>query len=295
LSKVNVGYIGLGNIGKPSALQLIGDQFNAHVFDVYAPAVQELVDAGAVGCATVAELASSCEQIGICVRDDEQVESLLFGDEGILAHANDGTRVTVHSTVTQARLLEWAAEAEKVGVRLIDAPISGGAHGAAAGTLCYMVGGSDADLAAVTPVFRTSGDSIVHAGPLGAGIALKLCNNFIQYAELVAMAEATRLGESCGLSPEVLREVGKSNGVTSENMYKFIVGRNEYVRNGSPEQGTQYFGAMGALGVKDLECALRSANENGVSMPTAEFLKDRIERVFLGLDESRPLTTGDAQ
>lgn len=295
MSKINVGYVGLGNIGKPSAMRLIGEQFNAHVYDVYPPAVQELVDAGAVGCDTVAELARACVHIGICVRDDAQVEALLFGDGGILANAAAGTRVAVHSTVTQARLIEWSAEADKVGVRLIDAPISGGAHGAAAGTLCYMVGGTDADLEAVTPVFRTSGDSIVHAGPLGTGIALKLCNNFIQYAELVAMAEATRLGESCGLSPEVIREVGKSNGVTSENMLIFIKGRNSYVRNGSPEQGKAHFGAMGALGAKDLECALRSAAENGVSMPTAEFLKERIERVFLGLDESRPIDAGDAQ
>ncbi len=295
MNKMNVGYIGLGNIGKPSALHLIGDQFNAHVYDVYAPAVQELVDAGAIGCETVTELAQVCEHIGICVRDDAQVEALLFGDEGILAHAVAGTRVAIHSTVTQARLMEWSLEAEKVGVRLIDAPISGGAHGATAGTLCYMVGGTDEDLAAVTPVFNTSADSIVHAGSIGTGIALKLCNNFIQYAELVAMAEATRLAESCGLSPEVLREVGKTNGVTSENMYMFIAGRNGFVRSGSPDQGKAYFGAMGALGAKDLECALKSAAENGVSMPTAEFLRERIERVFLGVDESRPEDAGDAK
>lgn len=294
MNKMNVGYIGLGNIGKPSALRLIGERFNAHVYDVYAPAVQELVDAGAIGCETVAELAQSCEHIGICVRDDAQVEALLFGDDGILSNAVIGTRVAIHSTVTQARLLAWSVEADKAGIRLMDAPISGGAHGAAAGTLCYMVGGTDEDLSAVTPVFNTSGESIVHAGPIGTGIALKLCNNFIQYAELVAMAEATRLAESCGLLPEVLREVGKSNGVTSENMYLFITGRNGFVRGGSPDEGKAYFGAMGALGAKDLECALKSAAENGVSMPTAEFLRERIERVFLGVDESRPEVVGDS-
>ena len=75
---INVGYIGLGNIGKPSAQRLIGDAYKAHVYDVFAPAVEELVAAGAVGCASVAELASACRHIGICVRDDAQAALCLF-------------------------------------------------------------------------------------------------------------------------------------------------------------------------------------------------------------------------
>ena len=78
--KKTVGYIGLGNIGKPSALRLVGDAFDAHVYDVYQPAVDELVAAGATGCSSAAELADCCSHIGICVRDDEQVETLLYGE-----------------------------------------------------------------------------------------------------------------------------------------------------------------------------------------------------------------------
>ena len=133
-AKTNVGYIGLGNIGKPSALRLICDAFNAHVYDVYAPAVEELVAAGAVGCASVAELARACSHIGICVRDDAQVEELLHGEDGIFAHAAPGTLVAIHSTVTQANLLQWAQQASDIGLNLIDAPITGGAHRAADGT-----------------------------------------------------------------------------------------------------------------------------------------------------------------
>ena len=125
-AKINVGYIGLGNIGKPSAQHLIGDRFNAHVYDVYAPAVEEMVAAGAYGCASVADLASKCSHIGICVRDDAQVDSLLQGEQGILTHASAGTLVAVHSTVTQASLLRWAQQAADQGLDLIDAPITGG-------------------------------------------------------------------------------------------------------------------------------------------------------------------------
>ncbi len=285
----NVGYIGLGNIGKPSAERLIGEAFRAHVFDVYQPAVDELVEKGAIGCASVTELARHCDHIGICVRDDEQVEDLLYGDEGILAQAAADTVVAIHSTVTQAGLLKWAADAGAAGIHLIDAPITGGAHRAAEGTLCYMVGGDAAIVERCRPVFETSGEKVVHAGELGTGIALKLCNNFIQYTEFVAMAEATRLAEACGLSVDVLREVGLSNGVVNEQMHMFVAGRNGVALSGSEEDMEQFFGAMGRLGRKDLECAIATAREKDVVLPTAEYVRDRIEDVFLARDESRPV------
>jgi 3-hydroxyisobutyrate dehydrogenase len=286
-AKTNVGYIGLGNIGKPSAQHLICDAFNAHVYDVYAPAVEEMVAAGAVGCASVAELAKTCSHIGICVRDDAQVESLLQGEEGIFANAAPGTLVAVHSTVTQANLLQWSQQAADNGLDLIDAPITGGAHRAVEGTLCYMVGGSEEQLKRGSPVFETSAEKIVHAGPIGSGIALKLCNNFIQYTEFVAMAEAARLADACGLSADVLRDVGLSNGVVNEQMHMFVSGRNGLSKTCSEEEMEQIFGVMGRLGRKDLECALTTAADMNVVMPTAQYISDRIEDVFLAKDESR--------
>ena len=285
----NVGYIGLGNIGKPSAERLIGDVFKAHVYDVYQPVVDELVAKGAIGCASVGELSGDCEHIGICVRDDAQVEDLLYGDDGILGNAAADTVVAIHSTVTQAGLLKWAGDAHAAGIHLIDAPITGGAHRAAEGTLCYMVGGDEAIVERCRPVFETSGEKVVHAGELGTGIALKLCNNFIQYTEFVAMAEATRLAEACGLSVDVLREVGLSNGVVNEQMHMIVAGRNGVARSGTEEDMEQFFGAMGRLGRKDLECAIDTAREKGVVLPTAEYVRERIENVFLARDESRPV------
>ena len=137
---------------------------------------------------------------------------------------------------------------------------------------------------------QTSAEKVVHAGELGSGIALKLCNNFIQYTEFVAMAEATRLAEACGLSVDVLREVGLSNGVVNEQMHMFVAGRNGMARTSSERDMEQFFGAMGALGRKDLQCALDTASDNGVALPTAEYVRDRIEDVFLARDESRPPT-----
>jgi 3-hydroxyisobutyrate dehydrogenase len=109
--KKNVGYIGLGNIGKPSTEHLIREAFNVHVFDVYQPAIDELVEKGAIGCASVAELAAKCEYIGICVRDEAQVDELRYGDAGILANAVADTIIAIHSTVSRAAVIRWADDA----------------------------------------------------------------------------------------------------------------------------------------------------------------------------------------
>lgn len=277
----NVGYIGLGNIGKPCARRLIGDRYRAHVYDIEAEAVQELAAAGAVGCASAAEVARNCTQIGICVRDEAQVENLLYGGEGIFAQAAAGTLVAIHSTVTRAAILKWAAEAEDQDVRLIDAGISGGAQGAEAGTLVYMVGGDEKTLAEARPVFKTSGEQVIHAGPVGTGMVLKLCNNLIQYMGFMAMSEATRLANACGLSADLLHAAGQPNGVVNDNMLKFVSGRNALAANCTAEQLEGVFGPFGKLGEKDLDCALDCAEQLGVELPAAAGLRRSIYDLFV--------------
>jgi 3-hydroxyisobutyrate dehydrogenase len=283
--KTNVGYIGLGNIGKPSAKHLICDQFNAHVFDIYQPAVDELVALGAIGCTSPATLAQLCTHIGICVRDDAQVEELLYGgsDEGsgVLAHAASGTIVAIHSTVTRAGILKWAADGRAKDIHIIDAPITGGAAGAEAASLCYMVGGDEDTVATASKVFETSADKVVHAGELGTGIVLKLCNNLITYAEFMAMSEAVKLADAAGLSADVLREVGKSNGVITENMHSFIANRNALSASCTEEQMAEFFGAFGKLAEKDLSCAIESASELGVKLPYTEKLQGDAYKLFM--------------
>src|SRR5690606_16353102 len=107
----NVGYIGLGNIGGPSARHLIGKSWKAHVYDVWPAAMESLVAEGAVAANSVAGMAAKCQHIGICVRDDKQVEALLYGAAGILENAAAATVIAIHSTVSRAGLLRWAEDA----------------------------------------------------------------------------------------------------------------------------------------------------------------------------------------
>ena len=278
--KTNVGFIGLGNIGKPMARHLVGDKFQLYAYDVFPEAVADLVDLGAIA-ATPADIAANCLYIGVCVRDDKDVENLLYGDDGLLQLAQTDTVIVIHSTVTQAGLLKWAADGQANNIHILDGPITGGANGAEAGTLCYMVGGDEQQLEKIRPVISTSADKIVHAGALGTGIALKLCNNLITYAEFAAMSEATRLAEACGLSVDVLREVGKSNGVINEQMHMMISNRNMLAVNCSEEQMDQYMGPFGRLGRKDLQCAIDTAAKLNIQLPATEFVRDMIEDVFV--------------
>lgn len=274
-----IGFIGLGNIGRPMAKQLLKLSEPVWVFDVVPNAMAELTELGANAAASPAELVAQCRIVGICVRDDRDVDNLLYGSEGLFAHAKADTIIAIHSTVTQDAILRWHRDAVALGVHVIDAPITGGAAGAEGGTLCYMVGGDETLVERCRPVFLCSGSKIVHGGAVGTGIALKLCNNLMTYAAFVAAHEGFKLAKACGLAPEKLQEVGQANGVVTPQMAAFIGGRDSLVHDAELLQ--KFFGPHAALGVKDLAAALLTAEKLGVSLPGTQNNSELIEDVFL--------------
>ncbi len=280
MSRLPVGFIGLGNMGKPMARNLVCDTLEAWVHDVQQAPVDELVALGARS-ATPADIARHCRVIGLCVRDDRDVEALLYGAEGMLALAAPGTVIAIHSTVTQAGLLRWAKDAAERGVDLIDAPVTRGKLGKEPHFICYMVGGTAEVLERCRPVLETSAESIIHAGPLGAGIALKLCNNMITYLEFIAMSEALAIAERSGLSIEVLADVGRGNGVINERMVAFASNRIK-LREQLGEAGfAAAFGPFGKLGEKDLDAALDTARSLELHLPATALARTMIHDVFM--------------
>jgi 3-hydroxyisobutyrate dehydrogenase len=276
---MGIGFIGLGNIGKPIARHLLKLSQAVWVYDVVDSAMQELRAAGARS-ATPAELAKQCRVIGLCVRDDADVEALLYGAQGLLENAEPRTIIAVHSTVTQAAILRWARDAAARDIRIIDAPITGGADGAIAATLTYMVGGDAETLEVCRTIFATSGRRIIHAGALGAGITLKLANNLMTYAAFAAISEGAALAQAAGLSLDVLIEVGESNGVVTPQMQAFIGNRRKIAAGGEAAL-KKLFGPFGALGKKDLLATLASADALGLELPATRHLATLIEDVFL--------------
>jgi 3-hydroxyisobutyrate dehydrogenase-like beta-hydroxyacid dehydrogenase len=280
---VSIGFIGLGNIGKPMALQLLKLGEELWVYDVAQAPVAELSTRGARCGAHARELAAHCRIIGLCVRDETDVGALLHGPEGLLAHMAADTIIAVHSTVAQAPLLGWAAAARQRGIWLIDAPITGGASAAQAATLTYMVGGERHVIERCRPLFMTSGQKLIHAGAVGAGILLKLCNNLMTYAALAAVHEAERLARAGGLDPALLIEVGHGNGVITAQMEAFLNNRSKLGAAGG--QALQLgFAPFAALARKDLAAALASARELHLRLPATERVDELIEKVFLNQD-----------
>ncbi|MDR3416852.1 MAG: NAD(P)-dependent oxidoreductase [Nevskia sp.] len=276
---MSVGFIGLGNIGKPMAKRLLRLGEPVWVYDVAQAPVDELVGLGA-RTAAPALLAGECRVVGLCVRDDRDVDALLQGEDGLLRRMAADSVIAVHSTVTHEGALRWAREGAARGIHVIDAPISGGAAGAEAGTLAYMVGGEAAVLERCRAVFACSGSSIIHAGPVGAGIALKLCNNLMTYAAFAAMHEADALARAGGLDPRLLIQVGRANGVVTPQMEAFIGNRAALEAQGA-QALQQGFAPFAALARKDLAAALASAAQLGLRLPETAHLAQNIESIFL--------------
>ena len=275
-----IGFVGLGNIGKPMAVNLVDDGFDLHVYDVLKPSCEELANRGAKVSTNPAEMAKSCDFICICVRDDKDVEEVLRAQQGVFSASIPGTIVIVHSTVRKSTLLQLANEARRNKVYLLDAAISGGATGAAQRKLCYMVGGPVELLERCRPIFQSSAAKIIHAGDVGAGLALKLCNNLITYASFVAIHESARLAGASGLTLDLLKEVGTVNGVVTPLMATFIEGRNMVRASCDEESFRNLFTGFAAIGVKDMDAGLDLATELEIELPGARCTRRLIESVF---------------
>lgn len=278
---LTVGFIGLGNIGFPMAKNIVEcADFNSIVFDVFDEPKQQLAALGAEPAATATDVAKTAQIIGLCVRDNNDVEQLLYGDQGLFANAAADTIIAIHSTVTQEAMLKWAKDGAEHKIHVVDAPITGGAQGAAEKTLCYMVGGSEDVLARLEPVLNTSAKKIVHAGVVGQGIVLKLCNNLINYAAFTAIDEAGRLAESAGLSTELVYQVGEVNGIVTEMMKRFHANRDVFKPACSEEDFKGIFAPFAKLAEKDLDAALECAQANQITLPATSTVREVITGVF---------------
>lgn len=264
-----VGFIGLGQIGKPMAERLGDWPGGLTVCDAVPAATESFAARGVRVAASPAEVARHASVISIMVRDDAQVADVLLGPDGILTGASPGTVVAIHSTVeaeTPARMADAAAAAS---VHVVDAPVSGGFMGAATGELCFMVGGSDEAVALVREPFGAMGSLVAHLGPIGAGTRAKLARNLITFASYAAVGDALRLAEAAGvdlaLLGEVVRRSDKVTGGPGAVMLRPTAGPL------APDDGLHpIFTHTRELGEKDLRLALSLGASLGVDLPMAQ-------------------------
>jgi 3-hydroxyisobutyrate dehydrogenase len=208
-----IGFIGVGNMGGPMALNLLKAGHRLHVYDLSAPAVARCVEAKATAANSPASAVTGAEVVVTMLPAGEHVRQVYLGPKGILAAAKPGTLFIDSSTIDVDSARAVGEAAAKAGLPMIDAPVSGGVGGAAAGTLTFMVGGPDAAFARAKPFLEAMGKTIVHAGPSGNGQAAKICNNMILGISMIAVCEGLALAEKLGLDHQKLFDISaKSSG-----------------------------------------------------------------------------------
>ena len=256
---MKIGFIGLGNMGAPMALNLLKAGHELIVFDLSQEALAQFLGAGANIGKSVAELASAnnVEAIITMLPTSQHVRSVYLNQGGVLDIIPKGVLLIDCSTIDPQTARDIAKAAQDKGNPMLDAPVSGGTGGAEAGTLTFMVGGSKTDFDDARPLLSMMGKNIVHCGGPGNGQVAKVVNNMLLGISMIATAEAMSLGVSLGMDPKVLAGIinTSSGRCWSSEIYNPYPG----VVENAPAS-TRYSGGFGVdLMLKDLGLATEAA------------------------------------
>jgi 3-hydroxyisobutyrate dehydrogenase len=209
----SVGFIGLGNMGNPMALNVLKGGFPMTVFDIDPKTMKNLVEAGARGAASAREVAQSSDVVVTSLPGSPEVEAAYLTSGGLMDSARPGAVLVDLSSVLPSTPRKLEARAREKGLQFLEAPVSGGVTGARAATLAIMVGGDAAALERVQPVLKCIGPNIYHIGPAGAGNTVKAINNMMSNVNALAMMEGLALGLKAGLDLKTMADViQKSSG-----------------------------------------------------------------------------------
>jgi 3-hydroxyisobutyrate dehydrogenase len=253
-----VGFVGLGIMGQGMARNLLKAGFAVRVWNRTASKAEPLVAEGAEAGSSPADVAAHCDIVVTCVSDTPDVEAVMLGDEGIIHGAKRGSLVIDCSTISPQATREIAAKLSEKGIRLIDAPVSGGSEGAAKGTLTIMVGGAEEDFQRALPVLQAMGKTITHIGEVGAGQVVKLVNQVLVVGNCLAMCEALLLAQAGGVD---LQKTFNAISQGAAGSWMFT--------NRAPQIMRRDWrpGFTIALQQKDLRLVLDAADELGVPLP----------------------------
>ncbi|MBX9795971.1 3-hydroxyisobutyrate dehydrogenase [Sphingomonas sp.] len=258
-----IGFIGLGNMGAGMAANLAKAGHDVHAFDLSAEALARAKAAGCLPVASAAEAAQGAEAVVTMLPAGAHVESVYT--DAVFGAAAPGTLLIDCSTIDVATAKRVAAAAAAKGLAAVDAPVSGGIAAANAGTLTFMVGGSDRDFARARDILAQMGKAVIHAGDNGAGQAAKICNNMLLGATMVATCEAFVLAEKLGLAAQKFYDIASVSSGQSWSMTSYcpVPG----VGPETPADRDYQGGFAVALMLKDLKLAAAAAADSGATTP----------------------------
>ena len=258
---MKVGFIGVGNMGGPMCRNLIRNSgHEVLVHDRDAAAVQRCVDAGGVGAGSVAEAAAGSDVVFTSLPMPKDVEAVALGDGGIGDSARQGTVHVDLSTNSPTTVRGIAAALAPRGVKMLDAPVSGGTVGAEKATIAIMVGGDRTVFDECAPLFESFGKNVIYTGALGAGSIAKIVNNMVAFCNMASGAEGLMLGAAAGIDPDVLNQVIRNS--SGDGFGYRAVARKALAGDWSPTFALD-------LAYKDMHLALQLADEIGIPLPLA--------------------------
>ncbi len=275
---IQLGFVGLGNMGGAMAANLLDAGFRLTAYDINRDALTKIAAKGARIGTDVREVAANSNVVMTSLPSPEILEEVVLGERGILAGAKEGTILITTDTILPETIRKISGEAAKRGVSVLDAPVSGGPHGARAATLTIMVGGEKNTFERCIPIFKVIGRETHHVGPSGAGCITKLVNNLCSLANMVAACEGFVLGVKAGIDPKVLHQVISTG-----------TGRSYALEHKIPKQiakGNFEAGFSIRIASKDLSLITSLGRTNGVPL----FITSAVDQLFKmarakGLDE----------
>ena len=258
-----IAFIGLGNMGGPMAANLVKAQHQVFAFDVVASALDAAADKGARKAASAAEAVKGAEVVVTMLPAGKHVREVYEKD--VLPNAGKDTLLIDCSTIDVESARHVGALAEKAGLKMIDAPVSGGVGGATAGTLTFMVGGSPSAFAKAKPILEKMGKNIVHAGATGNGQAAKICNNMILGVSMIAVCEGFMLAKRLGLDAQKLFDVASTSSGQCWSLTNYCPVPGPVPT--SPANRDYQAGFTAAMMLKDLMLAQQAAQAANATTP----------------------------
>lgn len=272
---INIGFIGPGIMGRPMALNLIKGGHKLWVYARRPETLQPLTAAGATACATPAEVAKHADVIFTMVSDTPDVESVIFGEQGVVPgidkFARSGSVIVDMSTISPTATKVFAERLAKQGIEMLDAPVSGGETGAINATLSIMVGGKAKVFERVKPLFECMGKNIVHIGDNGAGQVAKACNQIVVAVTIEAVAEALTFARKNGADPAKVREALMGGFAGSKIME--VHGKRMLDNDFKP-------GFKVGLHQKDMRIVMETAHQLGVALPAAALVTQHLNALM---------------
>jgi 3-hydroxyisobutyrate dehydrogenase len=272
---MKIGFIGLGNMGLPMALNLLKAGHEALAFDLVQTQLDAFAAAGGAIAPNANATATDAELLITMLPASKHVEGLYLGEHGLLKAANPKTLLIDCSTISPTVAQAVSTAAKEKGFAMLDAPVSGGTAGAQAGTLTFMVGGQLQDLERARPILEKMGKNIFYAGASGAGQTVKVCNNMLLGIQMLGTSEALRLGIANGIDPKVLSDImSKSSGRNwALELYNPCPGVMENVPSSKG-----YAGGFGVdLMLKDLGLAVENAKNLDANVPLGKLAQQLYE------------------